>query len=136
MTDFKIDELVIKNDTKIIFLIMDGLGGLQGDGKGGTELEVARSPHLDALAKQSVCGLLDPIAPGVTPGSGPSHFALFGFNPFESNIGRGILEAAGIDFPLTSKDIVARINFATVNKEGTITDRRAGRISNEENIFN
>jgi len=133
MSALKIDDLAIENDSKIIYLIMDGLGGLSVEEKGGTELQVARTPHLDALAERSICGLLDPIAPGVTPGSGPSHFALFGYDPLESNIGRGILEAAGIDFPLTSKDVVARINYATINNKGIITDRRAGRISSEEN---
>lgn len=133
MSAFQIDELVIENDSKIIYLIMDGLGGLSMEGKEGTELQVAKIPHLDALAENSICGLLDPIAPGITPGSGPSHFALFGYDPLENNIGRGILEAAGIEFPLTSKDIVARINYATINSEGIITDRRAGRISSEEN---
>lgn len=133
MSDFRIDDLVIENDSKIVYLIMDGLGGLSMEGKWGTELQVAKTPHLDALAECSICGLLDPIAPGITPGSGPSHFALFGYDPLESNIGRGILEAAGIDFPLTSQDVVARINYATINKEGIITDRRAGRISSDEN---
>ena len=133
MSDFLVDDLAIENDSKIIYLIMDGLGGLCMEGKKGTELQVAKTPHLDALAKLSICGLLDPISPGITPGSGPSHFALFGYDPLESNIGRGILEAAGIDFPLTSKDVVARINYATINKQGIITDRRAGRISSEEN---
>ena len=133
MSDFRIDDLVTENDSKIVYLIMDGLGGLSMEGKGGTELQVAKTPNLDALAERSICGLLDPISPGITPGSGPSHFALFGYNPFKSNIGRGILEAAGIDFPLTPKDIVARINYATVNKQGILTDRRAGRISSEEN---
>lgn len=133
MAAFLVDDLVIENDSKIIYLIMDGVGGLSMEGKGGTELQVAKTPQLDALAECSVCGLLDPISPGVTPGSGPSHFALFGYDPLKSSIGRGILEAAGIDFPLTTKDIVARINYATVNDEGIITDRRAGRISSEEN---
>jgi len=133
MSDFRVDDLAIENDSKIIYLIIDGLGGLSIEDKRGTELQVAKTPHLDALAEHSICGLLDPISPGITPGSGPSHFALFGYDPLESNIGRGILEAAGIDFPLTSQDIVARINYATINKEGIITDRRAGRISSEEN---
>jgi 2,3-bisphosphoglycerate-independent phosphoglycerate mutase len=133
MSNFKIDDLVIENQSKIIYLILDGVGGLSMEGNEGTELQLARTPHLDALAEKSICGLLDPIMPGVTPGSGPSHFALFGYDPLENNIGRGVLEAAGIDFPLTSIDIVARINYATANKEGIITDRRAGRISSEEN---
>jgi len=128
-----IDQLVVKNDTKIVFLIMDGVGGLEIEEKGGTELQVAHTPNLDKLAESSLCGLLDPILPGITPGSGPSHFALFGYDPIEANIGRGILEAAGINFPLTPKDVVARINYCTIDKEGKIIDRRAGRISTEDN---
>jgi len=128
-----IEKLIIKNDTKIVYLILDGIGGLQLEEKGGTELQVARIPNLDNLAKNSICGLLDSIAPGITPGSGPSHFSLFGYDPLESNIGRGILEASGIDFPLTTRDVVARINYATVDKEGRIADRRAGRITTSEN---
>ena len=124
-------ELVIPGTSKIVFLILDGLGGIQMEGKGGTELQVARTPNLDKLAEISSCGLLDPIGPGITPGSGPAHFALFGYDPIEYNIGRGILEATGIDFPLTERDVVARMNFATVDKTGKVVDRRAGRISTE-----
>jgi 2,3-bisphosphoglycerate-independent phosphoglycerate mutase len=94
---------------------------------------VARTPNLDKLAEVSSCGLLEPVSPGITPGSGPSHFALFGYDPIQYNIGRGILEATGIDFPLTERDVVARINYATVNKDGTVIDRRAGRISSDIN---
>lgn len=128
------DELVVEGNSKIVFVIMDGLGGVEIDDKGGTELQVAQTPNLDRLASESICGLLDPIAPGISPGSGPAHFALFGYDPLEFNIGRGILEAAGIDFPLSPQDVVARINFCTVAKDGKITDRRAGRISTQENI--
>ena len=128
-----VSELLISGSSKIVFLIMDGLGGIQMEGKGGTELQVARTPNLDKLAEVSSCGLLDPVAPGITPGSGPAHFALFGYDPVQYNIGRGILEATGIDFPLTEKDVVARMNFATVDSGGKVTDRRAGRISTETN---
>ena len=129
-----IDSLVIPNDTKIIFLIMDGLGGLPMGGRDHTELEAASTPNLDALAKKSVCGLLDPIGYGITPGSGPAHFALFGYDPIKNNIGRGILEAAGIDFPMTERDLLIRLNFATIDKSGIVIDRRAGRIDNETNM--
>ena len=128
-----IEKLVVKNDTKIVFLIMDGLGGLPMGEGGQTELETARTPNLDALANKSVCGLLDPIGYGVTPGSGPAHFALFGYDPIQNNIGRGILEGAGIDFPMTDRDLLIRINFATIDANGNVIDRRAGRIDNETN---
>jgi 2,3-bisphosphoglycerate-independent phosphoglycerate mutase len=128
-----IDTLIVKNQSKIIFLIMDGLGGLPVPGRDETELESAHTPNLDALAKQSVCGLLDPVGYGITPGSGPAHFALFGYDPVKNNIGRGILEGAGIDFPMTEKDLLVRINFATVDQQGRVLDRRAGRIDDETN---
>jgi len=128
-----IDSLVIKNNTKIIFLIMDGLGGLPMGGHGQTELEAAQTPNMDALAKRSICGLLDPVGYGITPGSGPAHFALFGYDPVKNNIGRGILEAAGIDYPMTERDLLIRINFATIDKDGIVVDRRAGRIDNDTN---
>jgi len=128
-----IDTLVIKNDTKIVFLIMDGLGGLPMGKKNQTELESARTPNLDALVRESVCGLLDPVGYGITPGSGPAHFALFGYDPIQNSIGRGILEAAGIDFPMTDRDLLIRINFATIDAKGIVIDRRAGRIDNATN---
>jgi 2,3-bisphosphoglycerate-independent phosphoglycerate mutase len=127
------DKLVIPSRTKIVFLIMDGLGGLPAEGKPGTELETANTPHLDALAGGGVCGLLDPIAPGITPGSGPAHFALFGYDPVINNVGRGLLSAAGLDFPMTERDLFMRVNFATLNSDGQVIDRRAGRIDTETN---
>ena len=128
-----IDSLIVKNRTKIIFLIMDGLGGIPMPGKNKTELETAYTPNMDELARKSICGLLDPVGPGITPGSGPAHFALFGYDPVRNNIGRGLLEAAGIDYHMTEDDLLIRINFATVDKKGVITDRRAGRIDTDTN---
>ncbi|MCH8127670.1 2,3-bisphosphoglycerate-independent phosphoglycerate mutase [candidate division KSB1 bacterium] len=124
-----LDPLAIQSDSKIVFLILDGISGLKVDGKPGTEMQVANLPNLDRLAKESICGLLDPILPGVTPGSGPAHFALFGYDPIEFNMGRGVLSASGVGFELTDRDLAARINFCTVDGSGNVTDRRAGRIA-------
>jgi len=128
-----IDSLVIRNDSKIVFLIMDGLGGLPDPISGLTELETAHTPHLDDLAGRSVCGLLDPIGYGITPGSGPAHFSLFGYDPIANTVGRGLLSAAGVDFPMTDRDLFMRVNFATLDGDGRVTDRRAGRITTETN---
>jgi len=132
--DYKIlQDLSLDEGGKIIYLILDGLGGLRMDNGEGTELQVARTPNLDRLASQSVCGLLDPIWPGITPGSGPAHLALFGYDPLKFAVGRGVLAALGIDFQLTGRDVAARVNFCTLDKEGKVLDRRAGRIPTEEN---
>jgi 2,3-bisphosphoglycerate-independent phosphoglycerate mutase len=128
-----IDTLVIENNTKIVFLIIDGIGGLPFPGQDKTELEAAKTPNLDSLAKKSLCGLLDPIGYGITPGSGPAHFSLFGYDPIKNNVGRGLLAAAGIDFPMKENDLFARVNFATIDEKGIVTDRRAGRIDTETN---
>jgi len=127
-----IKELSITSPEKIVLLVIDGLSGLPDPKTGKTELETARIPNLDALAAKGICGLADPIAPGITPGSGPGHLALFGYDPISCNIGRGVLEAVGIDIELKPGDVAARGNFCTVNEKGIITDRRAGRISNEK----
>lgn len=128
-----IDTLTVKNDTKIVFLILDGVGGLPLPGGDKTELETADTPNLDRLAGRSICGLLDPIGYGITPGSGPAHFSLFGYGPLKNNVGRGILSAAGINFPMTERDLFIRFNFATADKNGRVIDRRAGRIDSETN---
>jgi 2,3-bisphosphoglycerate-independent phosphoglycerate mutase len=127
-----IKEISRPSPTKIVLLVIDGLGGLPNPETGRTELEAARTPNLDELAALGICGMADPIAPGITPGSGPGHLALFGYDPVSCLIGRGVLEAIGIDIKLQPGDVAARGNFCTVDKKGLITDRRAGRISNRK----
>jgi 2,3-bisphosphoglycerate-independent phosphoglycerate mutase len=124
-------ELITPADTKIVMLVMDGLGGLPMKPGGKTELEAARTPNLDALAKQSALGLTVPFGPGITVESGPGHLALFGYDPLEYRIGRGVLEAVGIEFDLKPDDIAVRGNYCTVDAAGVVTDRRARRIPTE-----
>src|SRR5438067_12176611 len=115
-----IRELREPSDSKIVLLVADGLGGLPVEAGGKTELESARTPNLDACAREGICGLSTPVLPGVTPGSGPGHLALFGYDPLEYRIGRGILEALGINFHVGPKDVAARGNFCTVHEGGVL----------------
>ncbi|MDO9350663.1 MAG: 2,3-bisphosphoglycerate-independent phosphoglycerate mutase [Deltaproteobacteria bacterium] len=126
-----LQSLTMQTESKLILVVIDGIGGLPVRGK--TELEAAKTPNLDRLAYKSICGLIDPISYGITPGSGPSHLALFGYDPFRYEIGRGVMEALGIGLSLTKDDLTARGNFATIDGNGIIVDRRAGRISTEKN---
>jgi 2,3-bisphosphoglycerate-independent phosphoglycerate mutase len=126
-----IRELREENDSKIVLLVADGLGGLPLEPGSKTELESSRTPNLDACAREGVCGLSIPVLPGITPGSGPGHLGLFGYDPLEHRIGRGILEALGINFAVGPRDVAARGNFCTVDASGLITDRRAGRPTTE-----
>ena len=123
--------LVVQNATKIVVLSLDGLGGLPRPETGRSELESARLPNLSALAAESACGLVRHVAPGITPGSGPGHLGLFGYDPLRYQVGRGVLEALGIEFDLRPGDVAARGNFCTVDSSGRIIDRRAGRITTE-----
>ncbi|MCA9189311.1 MAG: phosphoglycerate mutase, partial [Planctomycetales bacterium] len=124
--------LNVKNDSKIVMLVGDGLGGLPQEPGGPTELEAARTPNLDALAQRGVQGLSIPVKPGISPGSGPGHLGLFGYDPLRYVIGRGALEATGIGLQLKPSDVAVRCNFCTLDDQGNITDRRAGRIATAE----
>jgi 2,3-bisphosphoglycerate-independent phosphoglycerate mutase len=126
-----IHELREENTTKIVLLVADGLGGLPLEPGGKTELESAHTPNLDGLAREGTCGLSIPVLPGITPGSGPGHLGLFGYDPLKYRIGRGILEALGINFAVGARDVAARGNFCTLDGSGNITDRRAGRPTTE-----
>ncbi|MGH7544943.1 MAG: 2,3-bisphosphoglycerate-independent phosphoglycerate mutase, partial [Gemmatimonadota bacterium] len=126
-----LQELHRPAETKILLLVLDGVGGLPMREGGPTELEAASTPNLDRLARDGSLGLHDPVAPGITPGSGSGHLALFGYDPVRYRIGRGVLEAVGIEFPLRTGDIAARGNFCTLDDSGRIADRRAGRLGSQ-----
>ncbi|MGD8276748.1 MAG: 2,3-bisphosphoglycerate-independent phosphoglycerate mutase [Gemmatimonadota bacterium] len=127
------DDLVIPGRSRIVLMVLDGLGGLPQPETGRTELEAAHTPNLDRIAGRSALGLHVPVDHGIAPGSGPGHLALFGYDPAQHNIGRGVLSALGVGFELEPGDIAVRLNLATVDGAGTITDRRAGRPPDAEN---
>lgn len=135
MEEVVIPDSLVKRDGEggsIVLVVLDGLGGLPDPATGLTELETARTPTLDALAAGSSLGMIRPVAPGVTPGSGPGHLSLFGYDPLRYRIGRGALSALGVDFELGPGDVAARLNLATFDAEDRIVDRRAGRPSDDE----
>ena len=125
-----LQSLAVQTESKLVMVVIDGIGGLPIRGK--TELEAAKTPNLDRFTPKAVCGLIDPVSYGITPGSGPSHLALFGYDPFRYGIGRGVMEALGSDIPLTQDDLAVRGNFATIDDQGIVVDRRAGRIPTEK----
>jgi 2,3-bisphosphoglycerate-independent phosphoglycerate mutase len=132
MASMDLRPLLQDNGSKIILYVWDGLGGIPGGPEGKTELEAARTPNADRLVAEGTCGLLEPVYPGVTPGSGPGHLALFGYDPLEYQIGRGALEAVGVGFDFRQGDVAARLNFCTLDARGNVKDRRAGRIPSDE----
>src|SRR5881296_2817489 len=130
--DILYSKLLIKTDAKLALVVLDGLGDLATGGPdSSTPLEAAATPNLDALTQNAAQGRMIPVAPGITPGSGPGHLALFGYDPLEFQVGRGVIEALGLGLELRGGDIAARANFCTIDNKGIVTDRRAGRIETE-----
>ena len=132
MASMDLTHLLQDNGSKIILYVWDGVGGIQTGPDSLTELQTARTPNADRLVAEGCCGLLEPVYPGVTPGSGPGHLGLFGYDPVAYQCGRGALAAAGVGFDLKRGDVAARLNFCTLDSRGNVSDRRAGRIPNEE----
>src|SRR6516225_6262661 len=125
-------ELTLKTSAKHVLVVLDGLGDIATKAQNSlTPLEAAHTPNLDALSKNSAQGRMIPVAPGITPGSGPGHLGLFGYDPLEYQVGRGVIEALGLGLELKPGDVCARANFATLDNKGIVTDRRAGRIPTE-----
>ena len=126
-------KLLVKTPVKIALVVLDGIGDIATPAQGNlTPLEAAKTPHLDRLVKAGCAqGRMTPVAPGITPGSGPGHLALFGYDPLEFQVGRGVIEALGLGLELKSGDVAARANFCTLDAKGLVTDRRAGRIPTE-----
>lgn len=129
----EISTLAQVTPSKIVLLVMDGIGGLPHEESGKTELETAFTPNLDRVAAEGICGMAYTVSPGITPGSAPGHMSLFGYDPLKYVIGRGIVEALGLDIEVRSGDVVARGNFCTVDSKGNISDRRAGRLASDIN---
>src|SRR5438477_3818909 len=122
-------ELTLKTSAKLVLVVLDGLGDIALPSQNTlTPLEAAMTPNLDALAKDSAQGRMLPLAPGITPGSGPGHLGLFGYDPLEFQVGRGVIEALGLGLELKAGDVAARANFCTLDAKGIVMDRRAGRI--------
>ena len=124
--------IVVETGSKIIYFVIDGLGGLPETEDGKSEMEKANIPNLDMLAAKSICGMIYPVMPGITPGSGPGHLSLFGYDPIKYGVGRGVLEALGIGYQLELSDVAVRMNFVTTDEDGVILDRRAGRINTDQ----
>src|SRR5215510_6243110 len=125
-------KLLVKTGAKMVLLVLDGLGDLASNGADScTPLEAAVTPNLDAITQNAAQGRMIPVAPGITPGSGPGHLALFGYDPLQYQVGRGVIEALGLGLAVQGGDIAARANFCTLDARGVVTDRRAGRIETE-----